>query len=141
MNTADNNGKESTQGTFSKVAKAALKVIAGVIGFFVLFGVLIWSSQYWFGSTPTAAIQPQGDKTSAYTMMQSFVEDRLKTPGTAKYPMDWPDHVKIMPDNQYKVSSWVDAQNEYGAVVRKHYIGIIEKANQTEWRLVSLTFN
>lgn len=54
-------------------------------------------------------------------MAQEFVSDRLKSPGSAKYPTYDPSYVTITSPNSYTVASYVDSQNGFGALLRSDW--------------------
>ena len=64
---------------------------------------------------------------------QRAVKQQLKNPDGAKFPgglLDMTDvrsHCKYNGDNQYTVTSWVDATNGFGGRVRTVYVAVMEK--------------
>jgi hypothetical protein len=64
---------------------------------------------------------------------QRAVKQKLKNPDGAKFPgglLDMTDvrsHCKYNGDNQYTVTSWVDATNGFGGRVRTVYVAVLEK--------------
>ena len=78
----------------------------------------------------------------AYIMMEKFVKDRLKAPATAKFPgsLEYRDHITKLSGRRYRISSWVDAQNGFGALLRMHFVGEVEELDNDKWRLNSLEF-
>lgn len=73
----------------------------------------------------------------AYVVMQKHVESRLKTPGSAEFPL-FKNHVEKLGSTRYRITSYVDAQNSYGAAIRTHFVGVVEQADEHEWTLLSL---
>lgn len=71
--------------------------------------------------------------------MQLFVEQELKSPTTADFPFGGFRHVTKLGVNRYKVDSYVDAQNSFGAITRTHFDGVIESI-EGGWRLEYLNF-
>jgi len=47
------------------------------------------------------------------------VKGQLKTPNTAVFAMD--DGSRRVDDKSIKVESWVDAKNDFGVTVRRHF--------------------
>jgi hypothetical protein len=88
---------------------AILIVFIGVVGALFYFGGC-------FNESPES--KERSDKIKAYTFAEQFVEQRLKSPSTADFPFDFMDHVSKIGEDQYKIESWVDAQNSFGATVR-----------------------
>jgi hypothetical protein len=83
----------------------------------------------------------QDNSTMALTMMEKFVRQRLKSPSTAEFPGVFDgamDHVERLDDHQYMITSYVDSQNGFGAVVRTNYAGIIQQTSEDDWQLIGL---
>ena len=79
----------------------------------------------------------------AYIMMEGFVEKRLKAPRTAKFPGVFDgklDHVSSIGNYSYRISSYVDSQNGFGALIRTTFVGEIRQVSDDRWQLVSLEF-
>lgn len=74
----------------------------------------------------------------AFVMSQSFVEDRLKAPSSAKFP--WMHTATIIDQGagKFVVSSYVDSQNSFGAMLRSNYSATLT-CSGNDWRLVDLT--
>lgn len=71
------------------------------------------------GSSSTA---PEHSAVEAYTACQGFVRDRLKAPSTADFPwVKSSDVTESLGDGRYRVRSYVDAQNSFGAMIRNSY--------------------
>lgn len=88
-------------------------------------------------SSSTTSKQP--DKFDAYVMSQLFVEDALKAPSTAKFPVYSEDMVVDGGDGSFIVSAYVDAQNSFGAMMRSNYVCIMQYDKATdEWALKGL---
>lgn len=67
------------------------------------------------------------NKFMAYSCAEDFVEKQLKSPSTAKYPkvMEKDNHITELGNNRYKINSWVDSQNSFGATIRTRFSCII----------------
>lgn len=57
----------------------------------------------------------------AFTAAQELVKDELKSPSTAKFSYDTSDYTVQRSGDQWKVSSYVDAQNGFGATLREYW--------------------
>lgn len=86
------------------------------------------------------AWRAQDNSAMAYLMMEEYVEQRLKAPASAEFPgaMDKRNHTQRLADQQYRITSHVDAQNGFGAQIRTGFSGVIEQVDETTWQLVSL---
>lgn len=64
-----------------------------------------------------------GSTSRAYTEATFYVEERLVAPSTAKWPgiFDGRRDVKSLGRGKYRVKSWVDSENRFGAMLRMHY--------------------
>jgi len=87
------------------------------------------------------AWKTRDNKCGAYHMMEDFVEGRLKSPSTAEFPGIFDgklDHVTSLGNHTYRIVSYVDAQNGFGAQIRTRFVGEIEQIGDYQWRLISL---
>ena len=91
--------------------------------------------------TPAERAQANcNSKVDASLMAEHFVEQRLKSPSTAKFgPYR---EMVITPtggDCEFTVSSYVDAQNSFGAMMRNSFTAVVRYMPDTnKWQLVSL---
>ncbi|MBU4185805.1 MAG: hypothetical protein KKI12_10040 [Proteobacteria bacterium] len=101
------------------------------------------------GSTDTNNSKPrdpnawktEDNKSMAYIMMEDFVKRRLKSPSTAEFPGVFDgklDHVTSLDGQKYRIVSYVDAQNSFGAQIRTRFIGEIQQVSDDQWQLISL---
>ncbi len=78
---------------------------------------------------------------SARTEVECFVESMLKSPRSAKFP--WFDYsYKLLGNQKYRITSYVDSQNSFGAMIRTHYNITIQyiggdEYSSSSWKLVS----
>ncbi len=85
-------------------------------------------------------------KIEAWVMTQQFVEDSLKSPGSAEYGglfSDYQDPEQIVTslgDGTFRVRAWVDAQNSFGAKIRTHFVCELKYVGNDRWQLISLDF-
>lgn len=59
----------------------------------------------------------------AYNYAEDFVEKRLKSPSTAQFPgvLEKDKHIEELGNHKYKITSWVDSQNGFGAMIRSRF--------------------
>ncbi len=81
----------------------------------------------------------QGDLHGAWAYMQQFVEKKLKSPSSADFPFGGSRHVTPLGGGRYKVDSYVDANNSFGAQLRTHFEGVIKRV-AGGWELEYLRF-
>ena len=107
-------------------------------GLILLIGFL--GSQFGEKSVTTKDWKTKADNTAAYVMVQETVRGQLKSPSTAKFPVDYknPEVSVIHYGNQrYSVKSYVDSQNSFGATIRTRFSGEVEQIAEDKWRLIS----
>ena len=59
----------------------------------------------------------------AYNYAEKFVKQHLKSPGTAKFPglFEKDEHITELGNGEYRINSWVDSQNGFGAMIRSRF--------------------
>jgi hypothetical protein len=80
------------------------------------------------------------DNTSdAASMIPDFITPRLVAPLTAKFPGTY--HISKQTQKngpqRYRIRSYVDSQNRFGAMVRTHYIAELEQTGPRHWKMTS----
>lgn len=83
---------------------------------------------------------PGPDEIGAYTASQWFVEKRLKAPGTADFPVYIDSFVTDLGGGKFKVESYVDAENSFGAKLRTQYTCIV-RADGSGWKLEKINIH
>jgi hypothetical protein len=86
-----------------------------------------------------------GDKvedrtTDAKICARDIVENNLKSPSTAKHPNFSEMTVRHIEGNNYKVYSYVEAQNGFGAMVKTNYVVTLE-LTESGYKNGSVTFS
>jgi hypothetical protein len=86
-----------------------------------------------------AKFASEHDSRSAYAMAQVFIKKQLKTPASADFPPVSDEGVKILKVGaaKYRVSGYVDAQNSFGAKLRKTWMCELEYVGDDKWRATS----
>ena len=91
------------------------------------------------------AEQQKGDSGFGFALgvAQGFVKDLLKSPSSAKWPgfFESAGHTRALGDNRYRIRSWVDSQNSFGALLRMNYTAIVRDNGNYNWSLESLTMD
>jgi len=116
-----------------------------VIGILTVFIIFIFSS-LGGGDGGSTTQQSNIDDGRAHIIAQNYVESVLKSPSTADFPtFDY--QASDLGNDKYKVVSYVDAQNSFGAEVRSNYSvtlsynGSGEWADSNNWTLHELIFD
>jgi len=118
-----------------------------LIGCFIFFILCLGSCVTCISSIPEEdpnSWRSEDNSIGAYIMMEGFIKDRLRSPASAEFPGVFDgklDHVKYLGDRKYIITSYVDSQNGYGAMIRSTFIGEIEQINKDHWSLKSLVIN
>lgn len=119
-------------------------IIVVVVGIWVLAGSDESGSGEPSTSAPSTSWETRDNSTMAYIMMEDFVKRRLKAPSTAKFQgiLDGRgDAVTRLADHAYRIDSYVDAQNGFGAQIRNRFRGEIKQTSDRGWHLQSLTID
>jgi hypothetical protein len=97
------------------------KMLAGLLGFIVLYIAIVSSSGN--SSTPTAEVPKQIGIYDLCVDAEVMVKEMLKSPSTAEFPTCNTQNFSIekLGENYYLVSSYVDSQNGFGAMIRSDW--------------------
>jgi len=76
-------------------------------------------------------VNDMNDKIDLHIQAQYFVLQTLKAPSTAKFPA-LPYEVVDLEDGRYKIISYVDSQNSFGAMLRSDW-SVVMKFNTDRW--------
>lgn len=101
-----------------KKGLSAFAIIAIVIGSLILITVIgnIFESDK--TKTPNEI-----SNIEVYSSIEKSVKNNLKAPKTAEFPgvSERNNHVKKVDRNKFIVTSWVDSQNSFGALIRTKF--------------------
>lgn len=67
-------------------------------------------------------------KLLAYDLATNFVKEHLQEPTTAEFPStkEKLEHIEYLGNKRYRINSWVDSQDTYGAMARRSFSCIIK---------------
>jgi len=71
--------------------------------------------------TAATPVKKKPGKLEALIKSQSFVEQQLKAPKSAEFSIDYENDVTQIDDSTFSIYSYVDAQNNFGALLRNNY--------------------
>ena len=72
-------------------------------------------------------------------MSHYFVKKNLKAPSTADFPVFRETAVDDLGGGRFRVTSYVDAQNSFGAQIRTNYTCVVKgEEDSTNWTLESI---
>jgi len=105
-------------------------IVYGGVGIFLAVMFVAW----WATRPPLQAAPPRSNYSAQIAQAQEFVRANLKSPASASFP--WLDYkVYDMGGDKWAVSSYVDAQNGFGANIRNHWTVVMQngKLLNLEW--------
>ncbi len=85
-----------------------------------------------------APVKDTGDPIGAFVMSQQFVEERLVSPGSAEFPWYGDEMVTAKGKEEYRVRSYVDSQNKFGALIRIEYTCTMKYLGKDRWQCEDL---
>ena len=121
-----------------KLYKHLLSSIVFIIFIFLAIGSVDEDSSSSKPKDPNAW-KNEDNSTSAYVMMQYFVKPNLKSPRSAKFPGVFErngssGHVEYLGNQKYRIVSYVDSQNSFGALIRTNFVCEMEQTSRDEWK-------
>lgn len=79
------------------------------------------------------------EKAFAWVAAKKAVKDVLKAPSTAKFPFSYgQEYIMKSRDNEFKIKSYVEAQNSFGAMVKTNFIVEIQKISEESYKVISV---
>lgn len=118
------------------------------LGHLLLIGIIIFAGYSIFGGDSSSSSSTTSDtrdnSTMAYVQAKNFVSSVLKSPSTADFP--FLGGGTSVGSNTYRVTSYVDSQNGFGAMIRSNYDITLEytggnAADQRNWKVIDFTFD
>lgn len=115
----------------------------GCLGCLGIFAVIFVISLLISVLSPAPKEAPANPKEDAYTAAITLAPQALKSPDSATFPyydksMD--SGIVDIGGGQWQITSFVDAENSFGAKIRTDYTAIVSHVND-KWRLVSFEEN
>ena len=78
---------------------------------------------------------------TAWAVHELFVKNALKAPGTAEFAPQSASKVETVGKDTYKITSYVDAQNSFGAKIRNYYTIVLKDNGPDKWQVISIKFD
>ena len=78
-----------------------------------------------------------GGETEAKVTAQTFVERQLKSPSTAEFPPTYEFTATKTEKEVWKIGSYVDAQNSFGAKLCKNWVVTLRYDGKSKWTMLS----
>lgn len=95
-------------------------------------------------NAPSQSTQPihedKADEITAFVMSQTFVKRELVSPSSAKFPWFDKSMATQVDEDTWVISSYVDSQNRFGAMLRTYYIAKVKYLGNDKWHLLDLEF-
>lgn len=110
----------------------AAKIIIGLIAIIII----MWL--FHGNDSKPAALDVSKLDVDAYVMSEEFIKEKLKAPATADFPGGSDGRVKYLGDSTYLVTSYVDAQNSFGANIRSNYTAKIKYVGEDKWEPIDI---
>ena len=88
----------------------------------------------------TVEPKPKHSPAEASVMAEQFAQKKLKSPGSAKFQSFLDQKIEDLGEGKYKISSYVDSQNSFGALVRNNYTCTLKYIDNNKWQLENLEF-
>lgn len=110
----------------TKSAADGFKSLAIAFGIIFILFYLVRSCDDEKSNSSNSSYTP--NKFLAYTYAEDFVKQKLKSPSTAEFPgtLEKADHITELGNKKYRITSWVDSQNSFGATIRTKFSCVIE---------------
>ena len=112
----------------------------GCMGCLVLIIVIVIISAL-VGSCGDNKKEPENIRLTVFLWSEIEVKNNLKSPTTAKFPLDYENMVSDMGNNNFKVSSYVDSQNGFGAIIRTYYTCDVQYISKENCLVSNLQFS
>lgn len=80
------------------------------------------------------------DEKIAYAA-QKFIEKSLVAPSTAKFPSLFKSSITKKGSDTYTVSSYVDSENGFGAMIRSNYVVVLKLKSDGKITLINLNIS
>jgi hypothetical protein len=110
--------------------KSKAEEIVEGIGSLAILSLLGWCGYQVYTAEP----DPNRDRDAeAFVMCQEPVRARLLSPASADFPFLDHETVRLGDGHRYRVRSYVDSQNRYGAMLRTHFTCVIEYRGGGDW--------
>lgn len=92
----------------------------------VLLSMIILLTGCGGSDKPFSQLDTDEQESYAWLMAQNVVKENLKSPSSAKFPSQLKASIKSIGVNKYKVSSYVEAENSFGASLKTNFVVTIE---------------
>jgi len=108
--------------------------------FLLLITVSMFVTGCCFGSGSSSTTKEEFGKLEAYVASQLEVENYLKAPATADFPVFEDTFVYQVDDKNFNIRAWVDSENSFGAMIRTTYTCKVEYLGNDKYRVYDINF-
>lgn len=142
-------GKENAptkESAWNNLPAEQKNAVIGCIGTLVILGFMLATCSYIMTPSEEYKRQKQeeerwGSPTMAYVMSQEYVKQRLKSPGSAKFPWGSYTATPTSEKGVYLVKGYCDAQNAFGALIRLDYQATMQCHGNGKWSCKHMVLN
>lgn len=113
-------------------------VIVVLVILSIVFGFINHDLKY--GDKTDEQIELMDQEENAYHNAKQLIKYKLKSPSTAEFPSSLEAQVVGIGANSFIISSYVDSQNSYGALIRTYYEAEIRYNGNDGVQLVNYEF-
>ena len=110
----------------------------------MVFLVLAVALYFYIGSgnstSDTQRKEREPNDITAFVMSQTFVKKNLVSPSSAKFPYSDEANIVQIDKVTWRVASYVDSQNKFGAMLRTRYQAKLMYLGAEKWKLLDLKF-
>ncbi len=112
-----------------------------IAGFFLLaiIAFVIFKVCSSGGTESTTSWENEDHSAAAWVFTQTYVENNLKSPSTAKFPWGYSDYVQRN-GTTYTINSYVDSQNSFGAMIRTKFSATVQETSKDNFKMISFQF-
>ena len=100
-----------------------------IVGILLVICLIVWRGCFYESKEDSNIRLSKDAKIAAVFMAQEFVKQRLKAPSTADFQNAYNAEVVKESGTTYFISSYVDAENSFGAKLRMNYKCRVEFTN------------
>ncbi len=106
----------------------------------VILLIILCIAGYFFTNKGQKNKPDVGSDIDAVLVCQKWVKENLKAPSTAEFPQINKAKITKLADTTWRVVSYVDAQNSFGAMIRTYYDCETTYLGKDKWQLLKLEF-
>jgi hypothetical protein len=121
----------------SNSRRIGLLIVGGIV---VLVGYVVITALNDLTTGRPGVPRIEHSRSGAYSVCRQFVTERLRAPKTAEFPSftEADKDITAYTDGEYRVSSYVDSQNAFGALIRTTYVCEVKHVSGASYTLQTI---